>query len=149
MMPLRLLQHGVVLTIALLLLLVLTLLAAASLQGAGNELALAANDQLRQQASAAAENGIETAFTRLPSANLSAAASIEQVMPDGSHARTTTTWRGDIGLLPGYSLRRFVGRGFEIRAIGEAPRAARAERVQGALRIEDAPLAFVPLGARP
>jgi type II secretory pathway component PulK len=145
------LQTGVVLTIALLLLLVLTLLTVASLHGAGIELALAGNEKYRQQAAAAAEVGIETALAGLPAATLSGSPVNAELVVDASQerrpdrAQISTRYFGDISLVPGFSAGRFIGRSFEIRSIGTSIRAARAERIQGAVRIDAADAAFTPL----
>jgi Tfp pilus assembly protein PilX len=150
------LQRGVVLTIALLLLLVLTLLAVANLHGAGNEIALAGNEKFRQQAAAAAEIGIEAALAALPAEPLSSAAASRQIVVDAEdpdsvdRASVQTRYLGDMALVPGFSVERFIGRSFEIRSEGSSRRAAKALRVQGALRIDLAPVArTLPSGAHP
>jgi hypothetical protein len=144
-------QTGVVLGIVLQLLLILTLLAVTSLHGAGNELALAANEKLRQHAAAAAEIGVEAGFAALPAATLDGGAHTTElaIAPDEpqseDRARIVTRHHGTVTLVPGFSSGRFVGRAFEIRSTGSSARGARAERVQGALRIDAADAAFAPL----
>jgi Tfp pilus assembly protein PilX len=147
-------QTGIVLTVALLLLLLLTLLAISSLHGAGTELAMAGNEKFRQQAASAAEAGIESALANLSIAALTAKPeSIQFAASPGtalSTERTTVTTRylGDIMLVPGFSTGKFIGRSFEINSVGTSLRAAKAERTQGAIRIDSSSAAFGAL-ARP
>lgn len=149
-------QSGVVLSIALLLLLILTLLAVTSLHGAGNELALAGSEKFRQHAAAAAEIGVEAGLAALPGATLGADA-ITTELAAGDNASegdggapedrvsVVTRYHGVVTLVPGFSAGRFVGRAFEIHSTGRSTRGAQAQRVQGALRIDAADAAFAPL----
>jgi Tfp pilus assembly protein PilX len=144
-------QAGVALTVALLLMLILTLLAVASLHGAGNELALAGNEQFRQQAAAAAEIGIEAVLAALGQAALTPGPVHTEIAVDAAatagadRATVTTRYLGDASLPAGFSVDRFVARSFEIRSVGSSARGAKAERIQGAIRIDNSAAAFAPL----
>lgn len=135
-------QRGTTLAVALVLLSLVTLLGLAGAHAAHLELALAQNEQFRENAASAASAGIEHAIGRIVTSSTPDAvpASLSGTLP-GSEDRYETNIRfaGYDRSLPQEPGARLAGAHFEIVSTGfSARRAADRQRAQ-VLRVVDAP----------
>lgn len=137
-------QRGAALIIGLILLMVLTILAFASVNTATTELAMSGNEQFRQKAAQAASAGIETAIPDLGdvstvpgSAPLVSALTAVPGQPE-DRFQTRSRFIGEERGLPQSSADRFVGYQFEIESTGTSARNARDVQTQGVMVVVNA-----------
>lgn len=125
--------------VGLILLMLLTLLAAAGMSTATMELVMAGNEQYHERASQAAAAGIEHALGRIGMAGASpdrapVFVSDEPVAEESADTYSTSTrYVGEERGLPQSSVDKFVGLHFEIQSIGRSARDAQDVQVQGVL----------------
>ncbi len=139
-------QRGATLAMALVLLTLVTLLGLAGANAAHIELALAQNEQFRENAASAASAGIESAIGRIVTSSAPDAAPITlaATMP-GSQDRYQTVIRflGYERALPQEPGARLTGAHFEIVSTGFAARRAVDRQRAQALLVVDAPAQVV------
>ncbi|HVY81707.1 MAG TPA: PilX N-terminal domain-containing pilus assembly protein [Steroidobacteraceae bacterium] len=131
--------RGAALVLALILLLIVTLLATTGMSLSIAELAMAGNEQFHRQAVDAASAGIEAGIAQL-------AARAHEPAPSISIADRTASgdyfararYMGESTVVPGYSVGQFAARHFEIESIGEAPRGASDDQLQGVMLVSSA-----------
>lgn len=137
-------RRGAALVIGLVLLTILTLLAAGGIGTAATELVLAGNEQYRRSASMAASAGIEHALAALatvptvPGAAPTIVSGVLDLSATGvavNHYDTATRYVGDEQGLPGSSIGRFVGLHYEIDSRGRSARDAHEQQFQGVMVI--------------
>jgi type II secretory pathway component PulK len=122
-------ERGAALVVAMILLFILTLLAATGMSMSTAELTMAGNEQFHRRASDAAAAGIEAAVARVAVTP----ASISEIASDEYGA--TLRYAGDESSLPQSSADKFVGRHIEIESTGHAARHASDVQIQGVMVI--------------
>jgi type IV pilus assembly protein PilX len=141
-------QRGAALIIGLILLVVITLLAVVGMNIANTELSSATSEQLRLRAFSAAETGLERRLQTLRlDAKTDATPETRAIADvDGSPKNTvtnkatdtyitTTTFRGEGGMVSRYSAGTFAGFHFSIESTGASARNAQSVQESGAYLI--------------
>lgn len=132
-------QRGAALIIGLILLMVLTILAFTGVNGSVTELAMANNEQFRNNAVQAASTGIEQSIPRLGTLPTVPGGAPTVIAPtlltDSTTDRYTTRSRyvGQENNLPQSSADRFVGLHFVIDSDGSSARNAKDSQTQGVM----------------
>lgn len=138
-------QRGAALVIGLILLAVITLLAVVGMNIANTELASATSEQLRLRAFHAAETGLERRLEILATDHpvnstpdvraVTAVANSPTSSATGTATdfyTTTTTWRGEGGMISRYSAMAFKGFYYSVQSTGTSARSAQAVNSVGA-----------------
>jgi len=136
-------QRGAALVMGLVLLMILTLLAVSGMNTASTEIAMAGNEQYRQNASQASAAGIEQAMTELQNVPQTTAPTVAgpTTVPGSPTDQYTTSsqYLGETSFVNGFSIGKYVGFHYEITSTGTAVRNSRAVTIQGAYVVQRAP----------